>query len=324
MNSKIIVDLSIVENNIKRIVNNCKNISFIYPVKCINNKKIIQLMIKYNFGFDLSNMNEYKCISKLINNNTLLSFSGPKSEYITTNDISQSSIIFLDNLNSQSAKMLISQDNYGIRINFNNDKDFEPSRFGIPLEEICKYSSDIKHVHFHIHDKNKDLLLDKILEKIDFIISVCPNLKTINIGGHYEYYQQNVALGIFNNIRQVIPDKIQLIVEAAGLWFERSIFLETHVISIKNINGTSFIVLDVCSSGNLFWSKPRIDKRRRGEFYTIFCGASCDEHDIICSEYTDNKFDIGDIVSFYNISPYSYVWNREFNGLKKIKYKIIN
>lgn len=324
MESKIIVDLSIVESNIKRIVNNCENISFIYPVKCINNEKIIQLMNKYNFGFDLSNMNEYRLVSKYINNNTILSFSSPKSEYIFSDDVFQNSIIFLDNLNSQSAKILITRDNYGIRINFNNDIDFEQSRFGIPLEEICKYSDNIKHVHFHIHDKNKHLLLDKILKKINFIISVCPNLKTINIGGHYEYYQQDVALGIFKNIRQAIPDKIQLIVEAAGLWFERSIFLETKVLSIKNLNGTSFIVLDVCSSGNLFWSKPRIDKNHRGECYTIFCGASCDEHDIICNEYTDNKFNIGDIVSFYNISPYSYAWNREFNGLKKIKYKFID
>lgn len=324
MDSKIIVDLSIVENNIKRIVNNCENINFIYPVKCINNKKIIQLMNKYKFGFDLSNMNEYKLVSKYINSNTILSFSSPKSEYAFSDDVFQNSIVFLDNLNSQYAKTLITRDNYGIRINFNNDKDFEQSRFGIPLEEICKYSNIIKHIHFHIHDKNKELLLDKILKKINFIISVCPNLKTINIGGHYEYYQQDVALNIFKNIRQIIPDKIQLIVEAAGLWFERSIFLETQVLSIKNLNGTSFIVLDVCSSGNLFWSKCRIDKKRRGNFYTIFCGASCDEHDIICTEYTDNKFKVGDIISFYNISPYSYVWNRSFNGLKKIKYKFIN
>ena len=48
MNSKIIVDLSIVENNIKRIVNNCKNISFIYPVKCINNKNVIHKIINKN------------------------------------------------------------------------------------------------------------------------------------------------------------------------------------------------------------------------------------------------------------------------------------
>lgn len=113
MDSKIIVDLSIVESNIKRIVNNCENISFIYPVKCINNEKIIQLMNKYNFGFDLSNMNEYKLVSKYINNNTILSFSSPKSEYIFSDDVFQNSIIFLDNLNSQSAKILITRDNYG-------------------------------------------------------------------------------------------------------------------------------------------------------------------------------------------------------------------
>ena len=56
MKPRVEFDLSILKNNIVKLKNKTNNINFLFPVKCCNNPKVLEMIVANNFGFDISNI----------------------------------------------------------------------------------------------------------------------------------------------------------------------------------------------------------------------------------------------------------------------------
>lgn len=69
MSAYVEFDLKKFEDNLKELKTKIPNVKFIFPVKCCNNEKVLELVSKYEYGFDISNINEYNIIKKYLNGN---------------------------------------------------------------------------------------------------------------------------------------------------------------------------------------------------------------------------------------------------------------
>ena len=67
MSAYVEFDLRKFEDNLKELKTKIPNVKLIFPVKCCNNEKVLELVSKYEYGFDISNINEYNIIKKYLN-----------------------------------------------------------------------------------------------------------------------------------------------------------------------------------------------------------------------------------------------------------------
>ena len=72
---------------------------------------------------------------------------------------------------------------------------------------------------------------------------------------------------------------------------------------------------------NIFFRHPCDSKMITSA--NLYIGCSCCETDIYL-ETKARRLKKGDKLTFQNISPYSYQWNTEFNGINKIRYDFKN
>ena len=79
-------DLEKLEENVDEIKRKCKNVIFIFPVKCCTNDKVLELMNKKIFGFDVSNASEYNLIKNLNLESKFISVTGPLSYTLIDKD----------------------------------------------------------------------------------------------------------------------------------------------------------------------------------------------------------------------------------------------
>lgn len=178
MSAYVEFDLKKFEDNLKELKTKIPNVKFIFPVKCCNNEKVLELVSKYEYGFDISNINEYNIIKKYLNGH-FLSCSSPMSYELESINYKNIKIV-ANNLSSYLKGK-------GLRINLNGNEKFDKSRFG---EDYTLLSSSIKeelaYIHLHNSDHKDNEKCNDILDEVKKIISSFPNLKFIDIGGHLE------------------------------------------------------------------------------------------------------------------------------------------
>lgn len=309
MNPRVEFDLSKLNDNIKKLKYKTNNINFLFPVKCCSNSKILDIVVDNGFGFDVSNMNEFKIIEKYLDKQ-FVSASGPLSYELTDCDYDNIHV-FLADINSY-------KENRGLRINFNSNNNFNFSRFGIDYKKIdSNIRKKIKYIHFHNSD-HKDLeKCEDIYKEINNILEYFPNLEIINIGGHIEELSFEEGIKYLNTIRNLIPDNILLYAEIGDFLFRDVGTLYSKVIGIKNDEETQMVTLNISKIANQRWTRPIY--LSDGKYKTMFYGCSCCETDIYLETEAD-KLNIGDEVIFKNISPYSYEWDTSFNGIDELEY----
>lgn len=111
MKPKVEFDLLEFKNNIMKIKNQTKNINFLFPVKCCNCSAVLDIVNDNEFGFDISNQNEFKIIEKYLKKQ-FVSVSGPLSYELNNSNY--------DNLHIVSNNLSNFKVGNGIRINFNS------------------------------------------------------------------------------------------------------------------------------------------------------------------------------------------------------------
>lgn len=312
MNPRVEFDLKKLENNINQIKKACPDITLIFPVKCCTNKKVLELVSKLGLGFDVSNNNEMLVIREYIDGR-FISVSGPLSKYINNNQ-NNNIHIAINNINDL-------KENYGVRVNFNYNKNFDISHFGTNVEMIDKNIVErIEYVHFHNSDKRTVDKCNEIIKEVKYIVKKFINLKYLNIGGHLEDLSFKDAITYINNVRKVVPNNIKVIAELGDFLFKDCGTLYCKVIDSKIENKCQYVILNFSKMANQRWSYPVFNKlNNKDTIKTIFYGCSCCETDIFL-ETECNHLNVGDKLEFYNISPYTYQWNMTFNGVKKMKY----
>lgn len=311
MNPRVEFDLSILKSNIIKLKTDTADINFLFPVKCCNHVHVLELIVKNGFGFDVSNMNEFKLIEKYLDNQ-FVSASGPLSFELM--DCNYHNIHVVSN-NFSSFK-----ENNGIRVNFNSNNNFSISRFGVDYKLIDESIREkITYVHVHNSDHKNLEQCQKIYEEIQNIISFFPNLKKLNIGGHLEDLSFEDGINYLNEIRKIVPNNINLYVELGDFLFKNVGTLYSKVIDIRKDNEIQFVTLNFSKMANQRWAYPIYNNSSEKVIKTIFFGCSCCETDIYL-ETEAEEFAIGDEVVFTNISPYSFQWDTSFNGVEKMKY----
>lgn len=311
MNPRVEFNLSKLEENIKKIKYKTNDINFLFPVKCCNNSKVLDIIADNGFGFDVSNTNEYRLIEKYLNNQ-FVSVSGPLSYELSN--------CKYHNIHIVSNNFSTFKETNGIRINFNSSDNFSFSRFGVDYKSINEdIRNNIAYVHFHNSD-HKDLeKCQNIYAEIKRILEYFPNLKNLNIGGHLEDLSFEDGITYMNTIKSLIPDNISLYVELGDFVFKNVGVLYSKVVDIREDDNTQIVTLNFSKMANQRWAYPKYIVNNKDLVNTIFYGCSCCETDIYL-ETKANKLSIGDEVKFENISPYSYEWNTSFNGVEKMKY----
>jgi diaminopimelate decarboxylase len=315
MNPRVEFNLNKLEENIFELNKKTNNIDFLFPVKCCNHEDVLNIIVENNFGFDISNRNEYELIKKYLKNQ-FLSVSGPLSYELKDCDYKNIHIVS-NNLGTYEEGM-------GIRINFNSNKKFEFSRFGIDYKEISsEIKSKVKYIHFHNSD-HKDLKkCDDICEELKNVIEEFPKLEILNIGGHLEDLSFNEGIDYLNKIRDIIPENIKLKVEVGDFLFKDVGKLFCKVVDVRLDDTRQIVTLNFSKMANQRWAYPvYINSSSSINIPTLFYGCSCCETDIYL-ETVAGKLKIGDELEFSNISPYSYQWNTSFNGIRLMNYYYI-
>ena len=308
MNPRVEFDLSILINNIRKLKSETK-INFLFPVKCCNHHKVLEIVNNNGFGFDISNKNEYKIIEKYLDKQ-FVSVSGPLSYEL--NDCNYQNIHIISN------NLSTYKDGNGLRINFNSSKKFEYSRFGIDYKQIPEdIKNKITYIHFHNSDHRDVKKCESIYNEVKTILKYFPKLEILNIGGHLEDLSFEEGIKYLKNIRKIVPRYISIYAELGDFLFKNVGTLYSNVADIRYDNKIQIVTLNFSKMANQRWAYPQLEDD--GTIQTIFYGCSCCETDTYLEQKT-KKLKIGDEVIFKNISPYSYQWNTSFNGVDKMIY----
>lgn len=316
MSAYVEFDLRKFEQNLKELTTKVPDIKFIFPVKCCNNEKILELVSKYEYGFDISNMNEYNIIKKYLDGH-FLSCSGPMSYELES--INYKNIKIVANNFSSYVK------GKGLRINLNGNEKFDKSRFGEDYTLLSNFiKEELTYIHLHNSDHKDSKKCNDILDEIKIIISSFPNLRCIDIGGHLEDLNFKIGIEYLKKIRSIIPIDIDILVEAGDFLFKNCGKLFCEVIDVRDNKINQIVTLNFSKMANQRWAYSIYYEEAKDEFVdTIFYGCSCCETDIYL-ETKARRLKKGDKLIFQNISPYSYQWNTEFNGINKIRYDFKN
>lgn len=316
---KIIYDLNQLKENISKlnVIREKYNIQFLFPVKAFPNTKILTIFSKFNFGFDITNYNEYNLIKNLISDDTLISFNG----YSITKMLPKGTVFYTCQSLSQNNEYYNS-----IRINTNsiNKKDF--SRFGVSLSNLDKIDTE-KFISLNIHyfSNNKYNDIKKILKLINKALINCKNIKYINLGGNWDINNLNEFEKIVNYFKKNISKDIKLIFEVGENWFKDCGYLVTKVLDINYIDNKKIITILGSKECNAKWSQlkliyPESVKHTKissiSNISNIFVGNTCYEKDVLY--FTKNNLDIniGDKLIFSELNGYSFAWITSFNGIE--------
>lgn len=312
MKAGVIFDLNVLEKNVAKLLKETKNITYIFPVKCCNNSDVLDLVNKYEFGFDISNKNELKLIEKYLDN-CFLSVSGPLSYELKDYNYSNKHII-ANNLGSFEKGM-------GLRINFNSHKEFDFSRFGEDYKLLDRdIKINIEYIHFHNSDHRTKAKCQLICEEFRELLYDFPNLKYLNIGGHLEDLSLEEGIEYLKIIREIVPKHVTLIVEVGDYLFKNVGHLYCNVIDVRRDNDKQIVTLNFSKMANQRWVYPKYsEEMNKDTIPTIFYGCSCCETDTYL-ETNARPLICGEQVIFSNISPYSYQWDKEFNGVEKMEF----
>lgn len=301
------------EKNVDELKKSCENIIFIFPVKCCTHYKVLELMNKKLDGFDISNLAEYNLINNFNFKNKFISCTGPLSYTLINKEYVN---VVINNMDFYDKGL-------GIRINFNDNRNFEKSHFGINRLDINNYvKNEVRYIHFHNSDKRTIKKCEYIFEEIKKILEIFPNLTHLNIGGHLEDLTKEEGIEYLNIVREIVPSKINLIVELGDFLFKNCGTLYTKVVDSKIVNEKQIIILNFSKMANQRWVYPALKKEQlkdEMEYDTTFYGCSCCEVDTFLETKCKRCY-TGEKVAFSNISPYSYEWNNSFNGVGKIKF----
>jgi len=311
MNPRVEFDLSIFRSNIQNLKDKTKNINYLFPVKCCKHSSVLEIIKDSGFGFDISNKKEFSQIKQYLNNQ-FISVSGPTSYELSD--------CKYDNIHIVSNNLESYKENNGLRINFNSNNLFRYSRFGVDYKIIDEdLRNKLTYIHFHSSDY-KDMNMCKcIYEEIKEVLKYFPNIKILNIGGHIEHLTFEEGIEYLNNIRNIVPDNIEVYAELGDFLFKNTGTLYSKVVDIRNDVDMQQVTLNFIKMANQRWTYPEYVPKSKNLVKTIFYGSSCCESDIYLETYAD-RLNIGDEIIFKNISPYSYEWNVSFSGEDKLEY----
>jgi len=315
---------------------------------------------------------EYDLAKKIGYKNDEIIFNGPIKGNGLYEHLENSGVINIDNLDELSRIIVFANHHLdkeykvAFRVNLDVGQGFV-SRFGVDtsngdLERAIRMVSNqkkLKLVGLHCHigrsrgidawKKRVNLMLDlvdkyfdKTFEFIDLgsgMNSIMESELAAQFNGEiptYEEYADVIASAMKNKYGNLPYEEQPLLLTEPGTTvISGYLTFLAKVVSIKNIKGKNFAVLDG-SDGNIgdicrLKQLPVSVYSNGGEYKDVdFVGYTCIEHDVMYKGYS-GKLSLGDIVEFRNVGSYSNVFKPPFilpNGAmielnEKGQYKLL-
>ncbi|MBI3535171.1 MAG: hypothetical protein HY072_06770, partial [Deltaproteobacteria bacterium] len=129
---------------------------------------------------------------------------------------------------------------------------------------------------------------------------------------------------LIKEIREFIPHNIFLEFEPGRILGYQAGKAYAEVLDVVSTSEGWDITLNISAGCHLWWSKPKLVINEKPEPGALlkkirFFGPTCAENDCIGIFQLPTPYQIGDQVCFHNISTYSLMWNRQFNGCLRLK-----
>ena len=311
-------DWSIIRNDVLNSFEMVEDleVQFLFPIKAFPYLPFLSKLSKFGIGFDVSRDNELKMIESVKGDKTIVSVSSPNkgglknlhcNNYIYTYNS-------LDEINA-----VYDYGDLSIRININS-QGLKFSHFGIWDWEKFSKPEKVYCVHLHLSDEQRDVMFAKkcklVLERVH---KKFRNLRYVNIGGGWDKMEPPIFSLFIKEVCFLFGSRVTLLIEPGNMWFKNAGYLVTKVVGVNVYSNKNIIYLNSCRETHSKWSQPKWI-RYKAESTTdslVFCGSSCDENDIFALYKTSYIPQIGEIIIFSDIMPYSWTWNNKFNGIEK-------
>jgi carboxynorspermidine decarboxylase len=316
------------------------NTTWLYTIKAFHESGGLEIIDKFLDGFSIGNQNEYSYIQNS-NNKHIHSYAPAFYEDDIWLLSTQSTTLSFNSL-SQWHK-LHSKCNpkcsLGLRINpklnLNQPSycDANHSRLGLDYEVFLQSYhtlSNLEGLHFHIFCYQDIQALKTLIKHIQTDYShILPKLKWLNLGGGQNFthpnYNKAAFIDTINSFNAKYPN-LQIIFEPASSVLENCGYFETTILDIIP-NKIPTVILNTSIETHLLdiaitKQSPNIQSKS-GKYCYELTGMSCIAGDIIGRYNFENKLNIGDKIIFKNMLGYTLSKQTNFNGLKRVNFKII-
>ena len=287
------------------------NIKILFAVKSFPAYKILDLASSYVDGFEVSNIAEYNLLPK----NDCYKFISVNDPTINLEDLS----VYADENNKKISYNLDSIDNtiitalqnyvsspnlqFGIRLSHTelgiDSSDYRSgvntSRFGIKIQEaieLIKTNYIISGIHLHNGSEANNVESYKLIANkiLSYLQQNRIKIKYINFGGGLHTLSDHEILLLFREIRDIIPQNIEIIFEPGNAFCKKSGYAIAKIKNVKEVTKEKYMVTtDISYESNLKWSTPRyyplhkINELEPGKTRYVdvaFYGSSCFEQEI--------------------------------------------
>lgn len=291
-----------------------------YSVKANSCPNILEFIKSLIDGVEVASENEYKLVRKIGYKNIIVTFPGPKANFIE-NLYSDNNIFDFNSLSSmQSLSELLIGKEIGLRMRLPKERNI--SRFGVLCnnEKLHKFILDnsitVRRLHYHF-DNHTLSNITNIIAHINELQNETKWFKNINCisfgGGLNNLYCSDVQnlkmfwdkISIFSkkiNLKQ----KVDIIFEPGTLLMLYSGYLITTVTEVLIENEIQQLVVDASAFNLTSWFRPNLifPKQASDSIKTEIYGCTCFENDFFTKTAVLPKLKVGDRLLFYPVGAY--------------------
>lgn len=349
----ILTDLSIVEENAKKLKELLHNVKIYYAVKSNSSPEIIDRLDSIVEGYDIASLGEWELLRKHDVHPSRILFSNPVKitkhiEHSFMDGIRYYALDSLDEIKKLSE--FAPGANVYIRIQVSNYGSKFPlaRKYGILPAHVAEYASlardlglNVRGLAFHVGSQAENLQVWETAFKIcsDAIKRLDQAGITVDFldigGGFPANYGEPIppisAVCNFINhaIKQYIPKGVEVAAEPGRFIVANSSVIVTEIIAREHRSGADWLYLDMGVFQGLMeplemkgWQYPVFtEKTHRGyKKAFVLTGPTCDAYDTIGDEYIlPAEIERGDRLYIASTGAYTSVYGSNFNGFEKPK-----
>lgn len=314
-----------------------------YAVKCNPDPQLLQILRKWDFGFDCASPRELE----LMTNKDDIIYANPcksdldlhyakkhKSSPLTVVDSAEEVAKLAENAYAGGALLRIKVDDTGSKMPFS-------TKFGLSLESVKPLAlwAKTKHIDLHgisFHVGSASGVDDAHARGLEMAVRANADLREaghqptiIDIGGGFVPTFpafSRAARHIMKTIKNTVPKEIRCIAEPGRFFATESQDLFVQVIGKKPAFGGGWrYTIDESLYGqftNILFDQQRprwirVGEERRPRGRGILFGRTCDSLDVIAHSEDMDELVVGDWLWFPKMGAYTSATASEFNGFPK-------
>jgi len=338
-------DLSLVAERVQRAqqLEQRHGCRFMLAVKAFAHPRVLELFASHGLGFDISNRGEFEAVVRAGAVASKLSLTGPLLHTVFSGGVAPHAVQGMQvNVSSWEEYERLPKDLpivLGMRLNGSAGARSGSSRFGLapaPLERVQAIARDprFRGVHMHVNN-DKPGYASKVDAALTWLSLTGVHIEYLNLGGGLEHFSLDELEALVASIRTRLPPETTLQFEPGEFWAHGGGHARTRVLEVSPnyLPDAHKVTLDISRVCHLQWSTPAVLLRQEGwqgdTERVVFYGCTCLDRDIVtAAELPRDRggelmIRAGDELILSNVSSYSAMWNREFNGIAAAPVRLV-